>query len=59
MNGSLGRLENLKLLGSCQFIFQPEISGFENVDTTKSEGFHVNSENIQKWKHFLRCAIGA
>jgi hypothetical protein len=57
MNGSLGRLKNLKLLGSCQFIFLPEISGFATSDIEKAEEFHVNSDDIQKQNNFLSGGI--
>ena len=57
MNGSLGRLKNLNLFGSCQFIFQPEISGFATSDIEKAEEFHVNSDDIQKQNNFLSGGI--
>ncbi len=54
---SCGVLKNFRLLHSCQLIFKPDFSGIANVDTVKSKGFHYNSKNIQKQKHFFAGAI--
>jgi hypothetical protein len=56
MNGSWGRLKNLKLFGSYQLIFQPEISGFDKVDTAKSKGFRFSGKISQKLKYW--CCPG-